>query len=175
MTAHAMKGDREQCLEAGMDGYVSKPVQSAALVEAIQTAVHRHPSADGAGGANGSEAGERLTLLEPLLARVAGDEALLSELINLFIDDAPRRLDSIRQAVVDKNGLHLMREAHGLGGALANFGNGPAHRAASELEAMGRFGQLDGAEAHVATLEVEIGRLNRGLRAVARGLSSPAR
>ena len=94
MTAHAMKGDRERCLEAGMDGYVSKPVQPAELLRVIkshqpesQAIIHPAPvsQAADAGGHVGLAVFDRQSALD----RVDGDETILSEVIGLFLSDVP--------------------------------------------------------------------------------------
>jgi len=152
VTASAMEGDREKCLAAGMDGYLAKPIKPEELETAIQQVLH--------GGSEPSAVPAEPPLdLSATLRAVEGDKALLTELATLFLNDCPQRLDELRQAVASDDAARTERAAHGLKGAVANFGAEAAYALAAELEAMGRRGDLAGARSVLPRLDQEVGRL----------------
>jgi len=148
MTAHAMKGDRERCLEAGMDGYVSKPVRAADLLEEIDKQVRR------------AQPTLRVVLdRAALLERLEGDAELLAEMVGALLEDCPRLVASIREAVARGDARLLERAAHTLKGSVGNFGASAAAAAALRLEQMGRQGELAQAGEACTALDREIERL----------------
>ncbi len=164
MTAHAMKGDRERCLEAGMDAYVAKPIQPAQLMETVEgltASAPAHPVT------RIDARGDQIVDEAALLARVDGDRRLLKTVIGLFWADAPEALERIRRAIADHDPRALQHAAHALKGSAANFAALPAVAGARELETMGREGRLEGAEQAYAALEAEIERLTEALVATA--------
>jgi signal transduction histidine kinase/DNA-binding response OmpR family regulator/HPt (histidine-containing phosphotransfer) domain-containing protein len=158
MTAHAMKGDRERCLEAGMDEYLTKPLDPRHLCALVE-----QMAGDGGSGNHG---GEPLAIPMEVLARVGGDRELLAEISRLFVDDAPRHLKKIREALDARDGESLRRAAHGLKGAAANFDAEGVVNAARALEEIGRTGEFDAHAAAWQALVVETDRLISALRTV---------
>jgi HPt (histidine-containing phosphotransfer) domain-containing protein len=120
---------------------------------------------------------ERLHVLdsEALLDRIGGDVDFLQELAGVFREDCPQLLDEIRSAVAAENAPALMRAAHTLKGAVANFGADAAREAAFRLESMGRTGDLKPAREAVGELESEILRFEQALAALAERLSTAQR
>jgi HPt (histidine-containing phosphotransfer) domain-containing protein len=106
---------------------------------------------------------------EAALARVDGDLVLLQELVRIFLDDFPRQLAEIRQAIAARDASRLSRAAHSLGGAVANFGAEPAHEAARRLEAISARTDMARAPAAAAELEQALERLRPALLAVSEG------
>ncbi len=160
LTARAMKGDREECLAAGMDDYVSKPIQVRDLFEAIQRLVpEMEEKKEGAVSEpdNKTAAPEPLMLNAPaLFARVDGDVEFLRELVEVFFENYPGYLSQIREGISNREGEMVEQAAHALKGALGGLEAEAAFRTSFELEQMGRAGNLTTAEQSLDRLEREI-------------------
>ncbi len=135
MTAHAMKGDRERCLAAGMDAYVSKPIQFEELLEVTE-------SFSDSIAAPPSEA-DKTWERDVALARVGDDETLLADLAKIFCEQSPRLLAAVQQAIAKKDVVDLKRAAHSLRSAIATFS---AHEATSIAAKLEEFTSSDGFE-----------------------------
>jgi len=168
MTAHAMKGDRERCLEAGMDGYVSKPINARKLVDTIETFLEESPTAERNSPEETDQAGpdQMVFCRQEALEQMEGDAELLAELAEMFLQENPAWLETIRGAIARRDCEAVSQNAHSLKGAVGNFGAKPAFEAALKLELLGRDKDLDGAEEAVATLEAELLRLEPHLATV---------
>ncbi len=159
ITAHVMKGDRERCLAAGMDDYITKPFDSRNLCRLIEKAAGAAPSEPPPPSAT--------DLPDEVLARVGGDRALLGEMIRLFAEDAPRTISRIRSAIDARDSAALRRAAHALRGAAANFEAADVVQAARRLEEIGQSGQFEGDAAALRALTIEMDRLMARLTALA--------
>jgi CheY-like chemotaxis protein/HPt (histidine-containing phosphotransfer) domain-containing protein len=147
MTAHAMAGDRERCLAAGMDDYVSKPLRKEDLLRALE-------------GASVAESDDRTeTALfysrEQLLSQCDGDEALMAELVSIFHDNTPQILQAVGEAVEKGDAPALAAQAHKLLSSLGAFGAGHARTLALRLEKHGQENDFGGAKERVTELERE--------------------
>ncbi|MFZ1947687.1 MAG: response regulator, partial [bacterium] len=166
MTAHAMKGDRERCLDAGMDGYVSKPIRAQDLLETMDRMVS--PEAGSSVPAGQSQQDENVIDWLGAIAHLEGDVELLREIAAMFLEQCPSLVARVREAVAMKDSVQIERAAHTVKGSVGNFAAKAAFEAAQRLEKIGRDGSLDQAEAARAMLENELERLKPALLALGR-------
>jgi PAS domain S-box-containing protein len=157
MTANVVQGDRERCLAAGMDDYIAKPIDDAVLARVL----HRWVPAAAA------EPTDRSAVdAAQLLARLGGNRQLLQEIVAVFLDDCPRLLARVREAIGDGDARALTFAAHTLKGSVSNFNAARAAAAARTLEELGRSGRLTDAPTACATLEHSIEQLCAELMAL---------
>jgi CheY-like chemotaxis protein/HPt (histidine-containing phosphotransfer) domain-containing protein len=161
LTAHAMDGDRERCLESGMDGYVSKPVRGEELARAIGSLLTATPGGSDLAHSGDEKQQPKLFDRTALLQRLEGDTELLDEVLEIFLDDCPPMLEKIRRAAAGHDAKALLFPAHALKGAAANVCASRIHAAALKLELMAREDRVVDVEAQVAALEEEIGGFSR--------------
>ena len=160
MTAHALKGDRERCFKAGMDGYLSKPISAAALFDEMRRLLPDAATEDAmAENEADSLTDEKLLNLEAALARIDGDRALLGELISLFLEEYPAQRATLRTAVKEADFDTLGRTAHALRGALSNFFAQSAMTVAETLEQAAETHDAHAAKIALKHLEREVERL----------------
>ena len=161
LTAHAMKGDRERCLAAGADEYVSKPIRTPDLLAAIERATNAK-----AGPANTAppdpashSAGPLVLDFAAALERVEGDRELLESLMGMFAGECPHDIAEMRKSLEARDMGLLERLAHTIKGASANLAAGRVADAAFALEKQARTGEVGDAEQLLQTLVSEINRL----------------
>jgi signal transduction histidine kinase/DNA-binding response OmpR family regulator len=142
LTARALKGDQERCLAAGMDGYVSKPVQPEELLGAIGNCIS--VPTDAADKVPPGRSDDEIPLDHAaLLARVGGNVTLLTEILQLCPGEFARLMDELESSVSQKDALRIRSAAHTLKGTLGSLCAAQAYEAALRLEDMGRKGDLD--------------------------------
>jgi CheY-like chemotaxis protein len=166
VTANAMKGDIEICLNAGMDSYLSKPVNATellALVDSMTAPGSGTPAEAAAPPSAEGPAGHPAMDLEDVLERVGGDRALLMELAQLFRNECLGMLSRIRLCIDDDDAAGLEMAAHSFKGACLNLGAGPTASAALVLELKGRTGILKGALSEFEELQRQAERLDAAL------------
>jgi len=162
MTAHVMKGDRERCIEAGMDDYVAKPISREALLNAIHK-LTQGKEGKGTGGNQPPEVTESSDTVSSfdrnaLLDAFDHDMDFLKETIGMLLEDAPPMIEEIREALETGDADRLKRTAHALKGMVGNFQAKTVAQAALALETMGRQGELTDAEEAYETLVGEMDR-----------------
>ena len=141
MTAHAMAGDRDRCLGAGMDGYLTKPIAPSVLFAAVEAPDGTAPVQDPAPVA-APALPESLGVVDraSVLRRFGGDEDLYAEVAALFLEDCPARLAALADALAAHDAGQVRFVAHALKGAAANLSAGALVEAATRLEQLALAG-----------------------------------
>ncbi len=165
MTAHAIKGDRESFLKAGMDDYISKPIDTKKLIETIEGIIagSRTITNSLTPDTSSEKPANNLVDKEVVMKRVNGDMELLREIVQLFFETCPMLLSGVNTAISNGDNKSLEREAHTIKSVISNFSGHQAYQAALKLEIMGARGELSRAEETYQELEEEIERLTPAL------------
>lgn len=168
MTAYAGDQVREQCRQAGMDGYVAKPIQDRELFQAIRDvlpgiATAAETAAPPTSSAPPAEAPAALVDWNFALAQVGGNDAMLDELVGVFEQDSAPLLHEAAEALARQDGPTLHRAAHTLKGMITFFGPSSAAEAALKLERLGREGDFSAGQPAYESLCSEIARLKAEL------------
>jgi len=160
MTAYALKGDREKCLAAGMNDYISKPISANKLYRVVEQWAGNQSCPDAVRQAH--------TDISSLLNSIEGDRGLLAELVSHFLEDYPLKMEEMKKAFQDNEWSEVERAAHSLKGAAANFGAAEAYHLAHEIEKRSREKDLKGACELFIRLEREMLGVREDLAGVAR-------
>ncbi|HBB97699.1 MAG TPA: hypothetical protein DC054_20140 [Blastocatellia bacterium] len=164
MTAYAMKGDRERCLAAGMDAYLSKPINAEELLRTMENVISKSDSSGVEIGGIDTDQADDDVGLSALLARADGNPELAGELIEIFLEEWPQLLAAIRKALGENDSLALERAAHTAKGAICYFSNGSAVQAALRLQQIAVEGDLSEGQMTLTDLEASVELVNARLR-----------
>ena len=153
MTANAMEGDREACLNAGMDDYLSKPIQVEKLIQALSKCQQK--VTDQVIDAKAMQ----------VLRDMAGEDAagVLAEVIDAYLEDTPKLLQAIEEAIIQGNAVALERAAHTLKSSSATLGAMTLSKLCKELEAMARAGMTESISEKVSPIEAEYQKVKAAL------------
>jgi CheY-like chemotaxis protein/HPt (histidine-containing phosphotransfer) domain-containing protein len=171
MTANAMKGDREKCLDSGMDDYVSKPINPGDLSVAIERSLARKdrqsdpaPQPDTSPLVSSEESHGESPYDRPLAIQRAGsDEQLFGELVEVFLGQSDQMLKRLQDAISQQDPQAAFQAARAMKGSLAILHANDAVEAVNALEAFAQCGDLQNLQESAAHLSVEIRRLNSAL------------
>ena len=167
MTAKAIKGDREKCIEAGMDGYVSKPINLKKLFNEIHPIVPENAGREDPEKVAGvveepareESVADEIFDMSAALELMDGDRELLHEMAQLFLEEAPRLISGVEDALEKHDCETLERAAHSLKGSVGNFGARKAYEAARVVEYAARDGEEETAREAMETLRDAMTRL----------------
>jgi CheY-like chemotaxis protein len=155
VTAHAMEGDRERCLAAGMDGYVSKPLRVGELFQVMAALLPPAVTAEEDEVAE-PPVSDLPEALQGALAAVGGDRELLEKVVELYAEQRPQLMGLIRKAIADGDGAAAAVSAHTLGGSLAVLGAVQAWDAAKRIERLGKAGDVAALPEACAALDAHL-------------------
>jgi PAS domain S-box-containing protein len=185
-TASAMQEEREACLAAGMDDYLSKPIRVEELAAALRRCrphVASQPPAPAGGSGEGAQVPPEREpkgqpaiagvlhppALERLVETIGDDRSLLTALIDTFLSDAPRLVEAARQGLEHGQTDEVRRAAHTLKSNGATFGATSLSELSRQLEALARSGILEGADELIARIDAEYERVRIALETVREG------
>ena len=165
LTANALAGDRERCLEAGMDDYLSKPIHEEELQRVLERFLPALPEPRQASVRPAVGTFDPVTVQR---LRDMGDD-FFAEIATIFLEDAPARLAAVRAAASVNDAHTLARAAHAFKSGSGNIGAAAVHELCSELESLGQEQRMEEVPAKVAALERAFARVEHELRAITAG------
>jgi PAS domain S-box-containing protein len=181
LTAHAMKGDREECVAAGMNDYITKPVQSASLAAMIEKWLPEECGSVHSAAVSGNTAAEAAAQSAParafdeaaLLERLMGDGDLARTVIGTFLADMPQQLASLERYLTAGDAAAAKRQAHRIKGAAANVNGDTLQELACEMERAGEAGDLHAMLARLPELEQRFYSAKQAMESMQSGALAP--
>ena len=169
MTAGTMKGDREHCIEAGVDAFISKPIDRDELFNAMQGLFHTYGMRNiNIHTSKSTNSDNNRFDKNYFLKRVEGSKQRAAKLVDLLVKDSPEFLERIREAILAKNNAELSSAAHALKGMIRIFTDSGAANTVAKLETMGEISDFADAEDLYEELKTQIQQLGSDLRSVFR-------
>ncbi len=181
LTAHAMKGDREECVAAGMSDYITKPIQSASLAAMIEKWLPGEPGSAHSAAISKSTTpraaakspSERAFDEAALMERLMGDGDLARTVIGTFLADMPQQLASLERYITEGDAAAAKRQAHCIKGAAANVSGDTLRELAFEMERAGEAGDLHAMTARLPELEQRFYTAKQAMESMQSGAQAP--
>lgn len=170
MTADAMEGDKEKCIEAGMDDYVSKPINLATLQASIERWGRTSQKRSAAGSTEYVPVGEVEESIVRRMNELGGetDPAFIEDLLGTYLLDAKKRLERMSDSIKKKDAKEIYFEAHSLKGASMTFGANTFAALLHSIEEAAMEGRFEGLDSALDKVKVEFGRMESSLRMFAK-------
>ncbi|MBK1879059.1 response regulator [Pelagicoccus mobilis] len=157
MTANNIKGDREKCLEAGMDDYIAKPIKPDKLLAILESWLGSKVQANGAGDLDTvlkqGDSDESLLDLEKLRANMMGDDGLVRQVAASFLEEVEIRLAQLKRSIEEKNAYELLSSGHAVKGMSMNIESSALSSVSGEMEQAGKIGDFDQAKRRLPEFE----------------------
>jgi len=163
MTAHALKGDREKCLNAGMDDYIAKPIHPKKLCDVVEKWLNEPKGSPEAEIVHEPLPQHTIFDKNSFLNRLLGDEDLAAEIIKGFIEDSMRQIGILKEAFDNRDANVVHRQAHSLKGAAANISATALKGLAYQIEIAGKTGDLINAASLIPELDIQFEVLKKTL------------
>ena len=168
LTAHAMKGDRQRCLDSGMDDYLSKPVSLDQLRVCVDRWLALQVEEEEAGFDERCDTLSDVIDWNAILRSVGNDEEILREILEIYVDDTPRQLEGLTRSLEEGDAETACRHAHTIKGSSANVGAHLCRGIALELEQQARAGDLSTAPQLLKTLQTQFGLVKNAIAELAK-------